>query len=588
MAHVADDTEDSLPYLPDSAPVLPDVAPVVPTVPPQRHPGPAARADPGAGTGPGSDHELTLADQMATRNVQAARPVVDYGLPAQPVAPSADVEPFVRPELESMGPSTTALLIGRGLMVIAALLIGIAARRASGSSSAERAEAFWPVAASAGVFVVVGFAGLVFWTVTLADNAQRLKARVASPRSMGWSWAFVVLWVVVSSVTYLRIEADAELDPLPGVAGLGFVLLLAIPYGKLQRVFRGLSRRPPVLWVSAFPLDAVAFGLLWWRLTSWPDPVTVGDLDHVRLTANIAFGAAGALTVNVIVFVWLSQRGSSSVYERLGRLEARQHGETQTGPEWFATGLPARRNAAPVEQRPLINVTPLTGFVAFFHVLWGVSMALLGVALARFAFEYSDRTPSFDGTLLVDDDDADRIAFVAGVVSLVYVLTLIVHAVWSVLVALNARRVTVHAPNPASFGILFAPAPVLVVTGLLIGGNVGYWIVLIGLAYAFFALLRSNQMLMTLSSHVGGELRGFSTWTALIGFAYLVGVVENLLFSQTAGQLGFFATASLMQGVLIGIGGVVGYRSMSALDATMRGSRQVQRQPDSDAPPGSA
>ncbi len=54
------------------------------------------------------------------------------------------------------------------------------------------------------------------------------------------------------------------------------------------------------------------------------------------------------------------------------------------------------------------------------------------------------------------------------------------------------------------------------------------------------------------------------------------------------GQLGFFATASLMQGVLIWIGGVVGYRSMSALDATMRGSRQVQRQPDSAASPGSA
>jgi len=53
--------------------------------------------------------------------------------------------------------------------------------------------------------------------------------------------------------------------------------------------------------------------------------VTVGDLDHVRLTANIAFGVAAALTVNAnaIVFVWLSQRGSSAVYERLGRLEAR-------------------------------------------------------------------------------------------------------------------------------------------------------------------------------------------------------------------------------------------------------------------------
>ena len=588
MVNVADDTGESLPYLPDSAPALPDEAPVLPTVPPAASLNPDEPSGRGVDTGPGSDHELTLADRMATRNVQAPLPAIDYGLPAEAVVPSVDADTFVRPELEPMGPSTTALLIGRGLMAVAALLIGIAARRASGSSSADRADAFWPVAVSAGVFVVVGFAGLVFWTVTLADNAQRLKARAASPRSMGWSWSLVVVWVVISSVTYLRIDVDAEFDPLPGVAGLGFVLLLAIPYAKLQGVLRGLSRRPPSLWLSAFPLDAVAFGLVWWRLTSWPDPVTAGDLDHVRLTANIAFGAAGALTVNVIVFVWLSQRGSSSVYERLGRLEARQHGDAQTGPEWFASGLQARPTAAPVDQRPLINVTPLTGFVAFFHVMWGASMALFGVALARFAFEYSDRSPSFDGTLLVDDDDADRIAFVAGVVVLVYILTLIVHAVWSGLVALNARRVTVHAPNPASFGVLFAPVPVLLVTGLLIGGNAGYWVVVIGMVFAFFALLRSNQMLMTLSSRLGGEVRGFSTWTALIGVAYLVGVVENFLFSQTAGQLGFFATASLMQGVLIGIGGVVGYRSMGALDATLRGSRQVQRQPDSEASPGSA
>lgn len=274
---------------------------------------------------------------MATRNVPVVRSAADYGLPMQPadVAPSPDVD-VERPELESMMPATAAMLIGRGLMVFAVLLVGIAARRSTGSFRAERAEVFWPVAVSAGVFVAVGFAGLVFWSVSLADNARRLKARAPGPRRMGWSWAAVVAWVVVSSGTYLRVEYEGELDPLPGIAGLGFVVLLAIPYAQLQGIFRALLRRPPVVWIAAFPLDLLAFGLVWWRLTSWPAPVSAADVEHVRLTAAVAFGASGLLVVNAFVFARLAQRGVAGLYERLGRLEARHRADGPPRPDWPA------------------------------------------------------------------------------------------------------------------------------------------------------------------------------------------------------------------------------------------------------------
>ena len=574
MADVADDTDEPLPYLPPTVPTIPGF-----------DSDPIEAGDRSIDTAPVAEDDvdappLTLADQMATRNVPTASASGSYGLPVQPAEPVA-TEEFVLPQLESMGPSTTAMLIGRGLMVIAMLLIGIAAQRATGPGRGERGEAFWPVAMSAGVFVAVAVGGLVYWSVVLAGNAQRLKARTVSPRRMGWSWIPVPAWAMLSSLTYLRVEVDAELDPLPGLAGIVLAALLAIPYALLQGVFRGLSRRPPLLWINAFPLDLAAFGLVWWRLTSWPDPVTVGDADHVQTTAYVTFAAAGLLAINAIVFVLLAQRGSSGVYERLGRLEARHRGEKPPGPEWFVTGLALKQDGArPLEQRPLVNTGPLSGMVALFHMLWGVSLVLFGVALARLAFEYSD-SPTFDGLLAVDDEDADRIALIAGVVALVYVVTIIVHAVWSVLVALNARRVTVHAPNPATFGILFAPMPALVVIGLLIGGTVGYWVVVAGLVFAFFALVRVNRMLASLSLRLGGELRGFSTWTALIGAAYLVGVAENFLFSNVAGRLGFFATASLIQGVLIGIGSVTGFRAMRALEATLVSSRQVRRQDES-------
>jgi hypothetical protein len=210
-------------------------------------------------------------------------------------------------------------------------------------------------------------------------------------------------------------------------------------------------------------------------------------------------------------------------------------------------------------------------------MLWGVTTVALAVVLVRTAFEYSDRPALIDGTLLVDDDDADRLAAVAATVLIVYVLAIIVHGVWSVITATNARRVTVHAPNPASFGIIFVPMPVLVVVGLLIGGDVGLIVIGVGLLLAFFALLRVNQMLMTLSGRLGGELRGFSTWTAMIGVAYLIGVVENFLFGRAVGRLGFLGAATLAQGVLIGIGAVIGYRAMRELDATLRTHRQTER-----------
>ncbi len=510
--------------------------------------------------------------EAATRNVQVTRPKVDYGIPTAP----ADRErpEFVRPELLDLRQPMVVMLVGRVLMIVAALLIGAVARRATGGP--ERAEAFWPVVFSAAVFVVVGVGALVYWTVALAENAQRLKSRATSPRSVGWSWAIPIGWAAASAVTYLQIDVDGDLDPLPGVAGVGLLIALAIPYARLQGVFRGLLRKPPLLWVTAYPLDLLAFGLLWWRLTSWPDPLTRGDWDHTELTSNIAFGAMGILIVNGLVFAWLGERGTHGVFERLGRLEARSRGTDDLRPEWFASGLQRSPAAAPADLRPLRNTRPLTGVVSLFHVLWGVSLVALGIALVRLAFDYTDVWTG-ENVFLEDEEDVGRVAIAGGAVAVTYVLTIIVHAVWAVLIALNARRVTVHAPNPASFGIIFVPMPVLVLVGLVLGGDVGYVLVLLGFALAFLALLYSNRMLMTLSSRLGGALTGFSRWTLVITAAYMVGLVENFLFRRAVARLGFFATATLVEGVLIVIGGVVGFKAMTALEETLHRHRQTRR-----------
>lgn len=515
----------------------------------------------------------STADRMATRNVPTAsgrRP--DYGLPAAPDEPSTQPK-WVRPELESMGPPTTALLVGRALFVVAALLVGVAAQRSTGGG---RAEVFWPVVASAGVFAAVGLAGLAYWAAVLAGNARRLRARCASARGMAWAWAIPVGWVALSSATYLQVTVDDDLDPLPGVAAAGWVIACAVAFGRLQGVFTGLSRTPAKVWFTVFPLDALAFGVLWWRLTGWPSPVT-SDLDEARLTADLAYGSAALLFLSGLAYVWLAHKGSQGTFERLGRLEA-QHRPSDEQPDWFRAGLVTTPpQASPAAMRPLIVTGPLARVVAGLHVLWGVMTVLLAAVVVKLAFEYADVPVFLADELILDDDDSRLVVIVGGLLGLAYVAAVVCHGVWAVIAAINARRVTVHAPNPGTFVLVFTPMPLLLVAGLVISGTLGYWLVVGGLVVAFVALVLANQMLMALSARLGGALSGFSKWTLCFALVHLAGLAQNVLFSQAAAQLGFYAALLLIQGVVLGAGGVIGFRAMRDLERTLATHKQVAR-----------
>ena len=571
------------PELPPPLPSLPSL-PSLPTRPPPPEPSPneADDVDPWA-DGHGAEARVPV-DELATRHVPTTRRrPIDLGLPTAPAVTSDGAPEFVRPELIPMGDSIVAMLVGRVLIAVAALVVGIAARRSTGSGGADRADAFWPVVWSAGVFTTVGLVGMIFWSAQLADNARRLRCRSATGRSMVWSWLIVVAWVAVSCLTYLRFEVGGVLDPLPGVAALGWAVVLAIAYGRLQGVFGGLTRRPPIVWLSAFPIDLVAIGLVWWRLTSWPSPI---DWDDARLTSNVAFGAAAALTVNVFVFARLAQRGSDGVYERLGRLEARHRGDEALQPEWFQAGLagpseaadtPSPSSAPAAALRPLIGTRVLGTAVAVLHVVWGAGLIVFGVIVAKLAFDYADQPVFLGDRLVVADRDVGRLELGGALVGLASVVAILAHGVWAVLNAINARRVTVHSPNPGTFAVAFAPTPILLGAGFVVGGRLGYWLVIAGLTIAFFGLVLVNQMLMALSARLGGDLSGFGRWSLCIVLAYVAGVVLNVLFAQAAAQLGLYATVAVLQGALIVAGGVFGFRAMRALEATLRDRRQVQR-----------
>ena len=71
------------------------------------------------------------ADELATRHVPTTRRSFDLGLPTEPATPETASE-FERPELNPMGDAIVAMLVGRVLIAVAALVVGIAARRSTG------------------------------------------------------------------------------------------------------------------------------------------------------------------------------------------------------------------------------------------------------------------------------------------------------------------------------------------------------------------------------------------------------------------------------------------------------------------------
>ena len=481
---------------------------------------------------------------------------------------------FIPPRLVSYGPSTTALALGRTFLVVAALLVGFASRRAV--EQPEARDVFWPVAMAAGVVGLVGLVATAFWCVQFAENGRRLSARVSAPDAAGWTWALPVVWVALASITFLRIEVGGDFDPLPALAVFGLAVALAVPVSRLMKTFRGMTRRPPQLWVSVYVLDLVAAGAIWWRLMSWPTPVSVVDVDHARTTSIIAFAAAGVLTASALIYAFLAFRAMQSTYERLGRVEARHRSSTDIGPSWFHSGF--RPDGAPsiVEARPLINLSPLSSAVTIGHVVLGALMVGWSVLVVRTGIE-ADGELSLFGEIGLAKTDLDRLSVLTTLLLVVTAAVIGLHGIWGLLAGLDASRATVHAGQAMSYAGAFVPAPLMIVGGLVVGDAVGEILVIFGVFVSVVAIVRLNLMLITLSSYIGGGTRGFGMWTWLLVVSYLIALAQRFLVAPETGRLGLLATLAAIQGAMVVAGGVVGRRAMRSFERAVERHPQVRR-----------
>lgn len=496
------------------------------------------------------------------------------GLRGLPAHPFDEGRPrFVRPVLLPAAAPTTALLIGRMLMVIAALIVGIAARRPVGRRG--DGDVLWLVAPAAGVLVVVGLVAVALWSAHFAENGRRLRARVSAPDVAGWTWAIPALWVAFASSTFLRLEPGGDFDPLPVLAGIGFAIALAVPVSRTQRTFRGMTHRPPSLWVTVYVLDLVGFGAIWWRLTSWPDPITDAQLEHVEATSVIVLSCAGVLAASGLVYAWLALRAVQSTYERLARVEARHRPRREGGPSWFHSGFRPDRAPTAAESRPLVDLAPLSSAVAIGHVVMGIVLVAWSVLIVRIGTEAGGL--SLGGAVRLDAADLDRLSVLSTLVLVMLALSVVVHGAWSFLAGLDAHRATVHAAHPLSFAAPFVPAPILIVAGLLVDGTVGDVVLVAGVLASCVAIVRLNLMLITLSAHLGGKVRGFGRWTWMIAITYLIALIERFLVAPSTGRLGLLAVVAVVQGALVIAGGLTGRSAMRSLEQTLVEHPQLRR-----------
>ena len=103
----------------------------------------------------------------------------------------------------------------------------------------------------------------------VAGRASIARPASGSTRRSGWRWPRSRSCASRSPASSIRCRRSPR-SCSPSC--------LYCPYSMLHRIFKTLTRvRPDGAIRAAYLLDLAGFGIIWWRLTDWPDPITPDD-----------------------------------------------------------------------------------------------------------------------------------------------------------------------------------------------------------------------------------------------------------------------------------------------------------------------
>jgi hypothetical protein len=231
--------------------------------------------------------------------------------------------PFVPPEIGRFEVVRALLLAVRVAMTVWAFTLGaVAARSADDVESLDRAVRTLTLigVAIAALWFLLG----AVWSVLRTRNILRLDGRYPTRWRAVRVWMYAPAWIVLMTFTLVRLEPNPDLDVRPPIIVVGFVLAMLPIYRIVQRVFRSLVRvRPDAATLVLFVVDTIAFGLIWWRIATWPErAVDIGSTTTDLLT-SAAFAAAIALLVGLLAAVYLDLETDRAEDTRLLALRTR-------------------------------------------------------------------------------------------------------------------------------------------------------------------------------------------------------------------------------------------------------------------------
>jgi DNA ligase-1 len=176
-------------------------------------------------------------------------------------------------------------------------------------------------------------------TLTLLDGRRPTRPRCVS------AWAVPVVTVMLLALVVVPIEPTEPLDIRPSLIVGAFTLVMWRPYALIRRILATLIRlRSDALIATAYILDVLAFGILWWRLTLWGQRGDVVSEDEIDVFIGTVAAVTIAMAMALIVWFGLLRAARKAVAHRRSSQRTRyEHrmlrlrGVDPTDPEiWWA------------------------------------------------------------------------------------------------------------------------------------------------------------------------------------------------------------------------------------------------------------
>ncbi|NNE12306.1 MAG: hypothetical protein HKN41_08700 [Ilumatobacter sp.] len=279
---------------PSGPPLLPPVG--APRLPPPAAPGPFPDpAEPRPLASPPTA-ELTSSD-ASTGDAPTGTTIANI-----------EYEPYQAPELLPSRWPKRVVLAARATALVWVMAVTIAA----GLESATALD----VLSLAGFAVLITIVGSGWWwTDHLTRNLKLLDGRLPTRVRSVSGWLVPLVVVVVLELTVARMEPTDLFDIRPLLIGSLTALAFWRPYALVRRILATLIRvRQDALLGSAYVIDLVAFGLVWWRLSSGdggsPEGVSYGELVAVSASAALA------LALGMVVWVMLTRACDRAIDHR--------------------------------------------------------------------------------------------------------------------------------------------------------------------------------------------------------------------------------------------------------------------------------